>query len=123
MFKICNACGRSWVDRDEFLSSGELELLGYQADFKNPRNGLVLINHTCGNTLALRVSLLEDLYTGPRHPEPQLDTEFCSRYCLDKRNVERCAAPCAYAFVREILQVLKLKFQTARLAATPKPEH
>ncbi len=106
MFKKCNACGEQWQERENFLCDDGLQLIGYQVDFENLQNGLLLFNHTCGTTLAIPVWKFLDLCAGPEYSEAATGSEECPRHCLDVHNLDRCTAPCVFAHVREIMQII-----------------
>jgi hypothetical protein len=115
MFKECRSCGAVWADRREFLSRGDVKLVGYQVDFENPEDGLLLFNHTCESTLAVPVSAFLDMYSGPRYPEARTGTPACGGNCLKVHSLDMCNAPCMYAFARGIMQVLKVTLEQALL--------
>ncbi len=109
-FKTCPKCSADWSDRDQFLNSVDVFIIGYQADFIVPGNGLLLFNHekqNCGTTLAVPVLEFDDLYIGIRYAEPLLGKKGCSGYCLRENDLNSCQAKCMYAFVREIIQTIK----------------
>jgi len=110
VFKTCNNCGISWKTRSEFIDCPSITLMGYQSNFDSVDEGLFLFNHTiksCGSTVAVPVAKFTDLYTGERYSDPRFGAEECKRRCIDQSNIELCEAKCRYAYVREILQILR----------------
>jgi hypothetical protein len=117
LFKTCTMCLNTWTSRDEFLDSPQVGILGYQACLKKPPYGLFLFNHEtkdCGSTLAIEVSEFVDLYTGPHYTEPKIGTEACGGHCHNQFDLENCNAPCAYAFIRALIQILKARVPHAK---------
>jgi len=109
-FKSCGNCGACWQTRTEFIECSSVDLVGYQSNFDKIEEGLFLFNHmidSCGSTLAVPVRKFDDLYEGERYPEPKYGRDECQKRCIDRFNLERCDQKCKYAYVREILQILK----------------
>lgn len=109
-FKTCGNCGACWQTRSEFVECRSIDLVGYQSNFEKIEEGLFLFNHTidsCGSTLAIPVGKFDDLYDGKRYPEPKYGREECQKRCIDLFNLERCDQKCKYAYVREILHILR----------------
>ena len=104
-FKVCPLCDAVWGSRDDFLRDPDLELIGYQVDFRELTAGLFLLNHSCNGTLAIEAHDFEDLYDGPIFKERSTGSEDCPRYCLHQDELEPCPAECECAYVREIVQV------------------
>jgi hypothetical protein len=110
VFKECPMCRKIWKSREEFLDDNCLQLEGYSADFEVQEKGLFYFTHRmrgCFSTMALEAKAFFDLYTGKRYPDSKMDSDECSRFCLDRRNLDRCPALCEFAFVREIIQIIK----------------
>jgi hypothetical protein len=108
MFKICSVCNKAWQDREAFLADPDIDIIGYQASFEEGvKKGLFLFNHQCKTTLALRVITFDDLYRGPRYETELTGTDVCSGYCLDIKELSACSAKCKYAYVREIIQMIR----------------
>ena len=108
-FKRCPMCGKLWPDRDSFLDDPTLELNGYAADFDMLEEGLFYFTHevpSCRSTLVLLAGLFFDLYSGERFGKGRRDGDDCSGFCLEQKNLERCAAFCEFAFVREVIQII-----------------
>jgi hypothetical protein len=120
-FKVCSCCGTIWPTRDAFLSDGSLRVEGYTPDFETLEEGLFFITHNregCGSTLAVVTRDFLDLYRGPRYTERKTFSDGCPRYCLDQKQLGRCTALCECAFVREVLQILRERLQTAAAASS-----
>ena len=107
IFKNCPMCGVAWTSRSSFLSDPCLEIIGYQAHFKELTAGYFLFNHSCQGTLAISVREFEDLYDGPVYAERKRGTDECPQYCLHQEELARCPARCECAFVREIIQIIR----------------
>lgn len=111
-FKICPNCSEVWQTRENFISDNQLELNGYKADFEKLEYGLFFFTHkkpNCCSTMTIRVLDFKDLYPGEIYTERKTESEECPRYCLEKEQLDRCNAFCECAFVREIIQILKVK--------------
>ena len=107
MFKKCSMCGQIWENREAFLDDPDLEIIGYQASFDNVKNGLFLYNHVCKTTLAMEVMEFDDLYKGPVYDLSLTGTDDCSDLCHDINELSVCGSQCKYAYVRDIIQVIK----------------
>ena len=106
-FKRCPNCEFIWESRDRFLSDPNLDLIGYQANFKALTAGLFYFNHSCRGTLALQAYLFGDLYRGPMFERRATGSEDCPGYCLHREELRRCPVECECAYVREIIQIIK----------------
>jgi len=107
-FKSCPSCNQSWEFREEFLADASLELVGYQAHFKNLEQGLFLFNHhVCKSTIAVESGRFASLYQGPIYAKNIMGTDSCPEYCLVKSNLESCPEQCECNYVREIIQIIK----------------
>lgn len=112
MFKQCAMCRQEWISRENFLRDPDITLIGYQADFKNPDNGLYLFNHVkqgCATTLSFHVHEFADLFTGEYFTEDKFQTHSCPGYCLDVNNTEACSAECRNSYPRRLMQIIKKK--------------
>lgn len=107
MFKQCSMCRHPWRNRDDFLADPDLEIIGYQACFDSITDGLFLFNHQCGTTLSVKVEDFDDLYEGERYEQAATGTDECSGFCLDMQELKACSASCRYAYVRDIIQLIK----------------
>jgi len=107
MFKKCTVCHYSWKDRETFLNDPDLEIIGYQASLDDVQSGLYLFNHQCKTTLALEVMKFDDLYDGPRFDKDLAETDECSGFCLHINELTVCGAQCKYAYIREIIQIIR----------------
>jgi hypothetical protein len=106
-FKKCSNCGFKWTSRDLFLTDSNLQIIGYQANFKELTTGLFYFNHSCRGTLAIQAYLFGDLYDGPIFKERATGSEECPGYCLHRDELQPCPAECECAYVREIVQIIK----------------
>jgi hypothetical protein len=107
MFKQCSLCGKVWSAREEFLSDEDIELVGYQVNFKQLTSGYFLFNHSCKTTLAIKAIEFADLYDGEVFDSRKTGTEECPGYCLHISNLKPCPAECECAYIREIIQIVK----------------
>ena len=108
LFKRCS-CGYAWDNREQFLKDPQITLVGYQASFNALQTGLLLFNHGCGTTLALKVEAFADLYHGPIYQERHKEEEDCPQYCLHADELRPCPVLCDCAFVRDIIQIIRRK--------------
>jgi lipoyl synthase len=111
-FKRCSMCGETWRTRDEFLNDGTLELEGYGADFDKLENGLFYFTHKvqdCSTTMAIKTSEFLNLYTGEKYSDSKMEGDECPRLCLERNALDRCPVFCEYAFIREIIQIIKAR--------------
>jgi len=103
-------CDVDWDSRNDFVDSPDIKIIGYQACFDDPHEGLFLFNHIvkdCGSTLALPVDQFLDMYTGPIYLELRKGAGPCRGLCLDDHNFEKCQAECRMAHIRVILNSLQ----------------
>lgn len=110
LFKLCPNCRKQWRTQNSFLSDCELELNGYKADFEKLEQGMFFFTHkkeACLSTMVIEVRQFLNLYDGPIYPERKTGLEACSGYCMDTSRLDRCEAFCEYAFVREIISIIK----------------
>jgi hypothetical protein len=106
--KKCPSCSRIWFSHDEFLSDGDVLLVGYQVNFENLALGLLLFNHSvCQTTLAIKADQLKGLYAGPVFRERRTGQQDCSGYCLKRTELSACPAECECAWVRGLMQVIR----------------
>lgn len=107
-FKVCPKCEMIWKNRDDLLNDPEIDLVGYQVNFKDLKAGVFMFNHeTCETTLSIRAELFLDLYSGPLFRERKTGTDSCPGYCLYEQNMMTCPAKCECAYVRTILHKIK----------------
>ena len=107
MFKQCTVCRHIWDNRQEFINDPDIDIIGYQANFKKLEAGLFYFNHICRNTIAIKAEAFVDLYKGPLFKERKTMSEECPEYCIHKEKLAPCLAECECAYVREIIQILK----------------
>jgi len=97
-----------WKSRDHFIKDPDIEIIGYQSDFRNLIEGYFVFNHqTCNNSLSLKAGKFKDLYNGEIFSENKNGTEECKKICLKQDNLESCPVKCECSYVREIIQILK----------------
>jgi hypothetical protein len=109
IFKTCPCCSYTWASREEFLADPNLELNGYQVNFKKLEGGMFLFTHAteqCGSTMTVIMGIFSDLYSGETYKENKALSEECPRYCIDEEQLARCDALCECAFAREIMQII-----------------
>jgi hypothetical protein len=118
-FKVCPKCAYPWSTRDQFLRDPTLKLIGYQANFKALKTGILLFNHSCRTTLALQAHDFVDMYDGPVFVERATGSDDCAGHCLHQSDLAPCPARCECAFIRQILQAIldwpKAKMDDERL--------
>ncbi len=107
VFKKCSACGCEWPVRGDFLGDPGVEIIGYQVDFDDLTAGTFLFHHTCGATLALSVRHFNGLYEGPIFSERATGSDECPGYCLYQDQLDKCAARCECAYVRNIIDIIR----------------
>ncbi len=107
IFKQCKMCEETWRNYHDFLSDPYISLAGYQVNFEALEAGFFLFNHSCHNTLAIPAEAFTHLYDGPIFKERATGSDKCPGYCLDKCQLQPCAAECECAYVREVLQIVK----------------
>jgi hypothetical protein len=107
MFKVCPKCAAQWPTREAYLSDPGLVLIGYQANFRALEAGILMFNHTCRTTMALKAEAFKDLYDGPVFVERATGGSECGGHCLHKDDLGPCPARCECAYVRHILQVIQ----------------
>jgi hypothetical protein len=108
VFKKCPKCEYTWESRENFLTDGNIEIIGYQANFFDLKMGLFLFNHTsCKTTMALEAANFTDLYDGPLLKGRKTDTDECPSYCLNTSELKACPAQCECAYVRDVIQIVK----------------
>lgn len=107
MFKKCSLCHHVWQEREDFLADPDLEIIGYQVCFEGVKEGLFLFNHRCETTIAVRVHAFDDLYMGVRYDFAATDTDKCSGFCLHMEELSACNVHCKYAYVRDIIQIIR----------------
>ena len=112
IFKTCPMCKHTWRTKDDFLNGPHLRLVGFQSNFKEIEEGMILFLHysdNCGTTLAIPVKEFSDLYKGGKYAESKYGTDKCEAHCLDEGDIERCTVKCKNAYIREVLQILRNK--------------
>ena len=110
IFKKCAKCGYVWDTLNNFISDPEIEIIGYQANFKDLELGLFLFNHHhCGTTIAFHAGKFAAMYDGPIFKERHTQQNGCPEYCLNKNMLEPCVVECECAYVREIIQEIRNK--------------
>ncbi len=107
VFKECSSCKKKWTRRKHFLDDPDLEIIGYQADFRELTEGLFLFNHSCGTTIAIKAQYFVDLYDGPIFQDKMLGSDACEGFCEVRDNLLSCSNKCECAYVRETIQIVK----------------
>lgn len=118
IFKACPMCGKKWRSRDAFLDDPHLMFNGYQANFGKIGEGLFYFTHAtagCGSTMAIQAEAFSSLYSGSRYSEIKMFTKECHGYCLNRHELQRCQAHCAYAYVREVAHIIKNRMTNQEL--------
>lgn len=113
-FKTCPMCEKKWMSRDIFLNDTDLIFNGYQANFGIIEEGLFYFTHEtaeCGSTMVIKAQAFLSLYSGRRYTGIKSLSKECPRYCLDRNQLQRCEAHCEYAFVREVSQIIRDRWQ------------
>ena len=100
-------CGSVWADRKDFLQDPEVELIGYQVNYKELAAGILLFNHSCHTTLAIYAEEFAGLYDGPVFSERATGSSECPGYCQNEEELRPCPAKCECAFVREIIHIIR----------------
>jgi hypothetical protein len=119
IFKTCPCCALTWRSREEFLADPNLDLNGYQVNFKRLEGGMFLFTHNveaCRSTMTIMIEAFRDLYAGEIYEENKANSEECPRYCMHQGQLARCNARCECAYVREILQIVKERLNKAKEA-------
>lgn len=109
-FKRCGHCQTCWPTAEAFVLDRALQVCGYQACLGAPEDGVIVAIHDetgCGTTIGVTARSLRALYRGPEYTDFCQGTEVCELRCIDEGDIETCAAPCAMAWVREVLQYLR----------------
>ena len=110
MFKKCSSCKYSWQNRERFLADPTVEVVGYQPNFGDLKEGYFLFTHmtpACQTTVALQAGEFADLYKGPIFQERATGSEKCGRHCYHRSDLDPCPVKCECASVREVLQIVR----------------
>ncbi|HEY3357186.1 MAG TPA: hypothetical protein VGQ83_28310 [Polyangia bacterium] len=101
-FKSCSFCRREWETLDEFARDPECRPLGLVVHFKDAYRSLLLFNHSCGTTLAVRADDFRDRM--PPLEGPLLaGSDGCHEHCLRFGDLEPCDQPCRNAPLRRLM--------------------
>ena len=109
-FVECTCCHQVWVDRDEFLGDPEVEVAGYQVDFRELRAGFFLFTHLasgCLSSFAVSVNRFLDFHDGPVFTDRLTGTDACEEHCLHRSDLRSCRQQCECAYVRDVLQTVR----------------
>jgi hypothetical protein len=106
-FKKCPNCEYEWPRQDDFLCDPNLQMAGYQVHHTEVESGLLLFNHSCRSTIAISVESVKNLYNGKVYKRQASGTKECPDFCSHKDNFEFCPVECEFAYVREIMQIIK----------------
>jgi len=85
----------------------DLEMAGYQVHYEHVDTGLLLFNHSCGSTIALTVASVKNLYDGTASEKKAFGSKECPNFCSHSDNLKACPVDCEYAYVRDIMQIIK----------------
>jgi len=118
MYKRCPNCDFQWTVREDLLSDRNIELVGYQVNFKRLEAGILLFNHRCKGTLALYAGDFADLHDGPIFEKRAFGKDDCPGHCLHEEDFRPCPVECECAYVRNVLHKIKSwpKYQIAEKA-------
>lgn len=106
-FYTCSMCGHAWSDREDFLADPNLEMIGYQVNFKKLSAGALCFNHSCHTTLGIWAEAFSDLYQGPIFETRKTGTDECPGHCIHTDELDPCRAQCECAYVREIMRIIR----------------
>lgn len=111
VFKVCAKCVYEWGILEEFVRDRSLFLVGYQANFVQPQEGLFLFNHkipVCNTTLGIEAKKLlpiNSLSSPIKSFQPH--GEGCMGYCADVNNLNECQnSNCSGKKIREIIKII-----------------
>jgi hypothetical protein len=109
LFKDCTSCNVSWITHEIFLSDPDIEIIGYQVNYKYLQLGYFLFNHSpCKTTFSIPAGVFKHLYNNkPVYKERLTNTEACPEYCLNDSDLRPCPNKCECSYVREIIQIIK----------------
>jgi len=107
IFKKCSFCKHEWPQQNDFLIDPDLQMAGYQVHHELVDSGLLLFNHSCGSTIAVTVASVKNLYHGIKSKTKALGSNECPDYCVHTDNLKVCPVDCEYAYVRDIMQIIK----------------
>jgi hypothetical protein len=105
-FKSCSYCRSDWASLDDFMRDPEVRPLGLVIHFRDAYRSLLLFNHRCGTTLALRADELRDRL--PPLDGPSLAGQpTCNNLCLRFEELGECDQPCRHAPLRKLLAEMR----------------
>jgi hypothetical protein len=110
IYKQCSYCQQTWRQREDMVRDPEVELIGYQAYFDQPADGLFLFTHNaagCRTTIAVRAGDFEDYAADSAAAIPSAGAVVCPGHCLHHDNLEPCGADCEMRWVREAMRLLR----------------
>ena len=99
-FKVCSFCKHEWPSVEDFERDGRTRPLGLVVDFDDPWETLVLFNHACGSTLALRAEELRARIPCLEAAALLAGEPPCPGRCLRYGDLEPCLNPCRNAPLR-----------------------
>lgn len=103
MYKCCPNCGYEWQTWQDLLADPAVVLVGYQVNFTRLESGIILFNHSCKGTLALKAQDFAQLHDGPIFTQRATGSDQCGGHCLHQKDFRPCPAKCECAYVRDIL--------------------
>ncbi len=108
-YKQCGYCRKTWHSREDMVRDPDVRLLGFQAFFDQPAEGLLLFNHAtakCRTTIAVRAGDFEDWGALLPVPDNRTESVVCPGHCLSMESLEACSVPCELRWVRQVMQHL-----------------
>jgi hypothetical protein len=108
-FAQCPRCLTSWSDRPHFLQDCQFDLIGYHADYENPRAGLFHFCHKasqCGEVFSLPVDLFWTLLDDPGFTKLLESDPTCPHLCDQPACLEACRKACLMAHTRYLAATL-----------------
>ena len=109
-FKTCSKCGKIWNSISDYILDKTLVINGYQANFVQPENGLILATHheyDCDSTLSVYAQSIRHLSASETYQTLNKGKDTCKMLCVDQGNLEYCGAECSMAWVREVIQYMR----------------
>jgi hypothetical protein len=109
-FARCPACGRTWPDRNTFINSTDYEVIGYDADFHDPRAGKLRLVHSsslCGELFTVPIDGLWSVLEDPQHAHLMQHGPCCPRKCDNPADMGYCGNTCKMSHARTLVAVVR----------------